>query len=114
MTTQCDIMSDENCACANEIRQYTEDNYLSLDISSTITSFVLSNDITDLHHVTHLRRQKFNQTAFVFHSFEVLNQLLQQCTARTVWCDSVIRSASIIKLVSVLFGKCTTLVVMKY
>ena len=40
-----------------------------------------------------------------------LNQLLQLCTACTAWSDSVIRSASVIKLVSVLFGKCTTLVV---
>ena len=42
------------------------------------------------------------------------NQLLQLCTARIAWSDSVIRSASIIKLVSVLFGKCTTLVVTKF
>ena len=41
------------------------------------------------------------------------NQLLQQCTARTACSDSVIRSASVIKLVSVLFSKCTTLVVTK-
>ena len=50
------------------------------------------------------------------------NQLLQLCTARTAWSDSVIRSEtsliteldrSVIKLVSVLFGKCTTLVITK-
>ena len=41
------------------------------------------------------------------------NQLLQLCTARTAWSDSVISSALVIKLVSVLFGKCTTLVVTK-
>ena len=38
------------------------------------------------------------------------NQLLQLCTARTPWSDSVNRSASsdsVTKLVSVLFGKCT-------
>ena len=35
------------------------------------------------------------------------NQLLQLCTARTAWSDSVI------KLVLVLFGKCTTLVITK-
>ena len=34
-------------------------------------------------------------------------------TARTVWSDLVITSDSVIKLVSVLFGKCTTLVVRK-
>ena len=33
------------------------------------------------------------------------NQLMQLCTARTAWSDSVIRSDSVIKLV---FGKCTT------
>ena len=65
-----------------------------------------------------------------------INQLLQLCTARTAWSDSVIRSKtslitesdlasvrsnrtsprsdSVIKLVSVLFGKCTTLVITKY
>ena len=58
-----------------------------------------------------------------------LNQLLQLCTARTAWSDSdqavrtvhscnswwlaLLWSDSVIKLVSVLFGKCTTLVVTK-
>ena len=58
------------------------------------------------------------------------NQLLQLCTARTVWSelDEAVRtvhscnswwlgplwSDSVIKLVSVLFGKCTTLVVTKF
>ena len=44
------------------------------------------------------------------------NQLLQLCTARTAWSDTVVspfRSASVIKLVSVFFGKCTILVVSK-
>ena len=50
------------------------------------------------------------------------NQLLQLCTAPTAWSDSVIRSEtslitessdSVMKLVSVLFGKCTTLVITK-
>ena len=57
------------------------------------------------------------------------NQLLQLCTARTAWSESdqavrtvhscnswwlaLLWSDSVIKLVSVLFGKCTTLVVMK-
>ena len=61
--------------------------------------------------------------------FNTRNQLLQLCTARTDWSDSVIRSEtsfitesyrigptrsdSVIKLVSVLFGKCTTLVITK-
>ena len=40
-------------------------------------------------------------------------QLLQICKAHTALSDSVIRSAAVIKLVSVLFGKCTTLVAMK-
>ena len=51
----------------------------------------------------------------------LLNQLMQQCTARTAWSDSnklnyrigPKRSYSVIKLVSVLFGKCTTLVITK-
>ena len=38
------------------------------------------------------------------------NQLLQLCTASTAWSNSVIMSDSVIKLVAVLFGKCTTLV----
>ena len=58
------------------------------------------------------------------------NQLLLLCTARTAWSESdqavwavhscnkwwlgPLRSDSVIKLVSVLFGKCTTLVVMKF
>ena len=33
------------------------------------------------------------------------NQLLQLCMAHTAWDDSIIRSDSVIKLVSVLFGK---------
>ena len=41
------------------------------------------------------------------------NQLLQLCTARTAWSNSVIKLASVIKLVLILFGKCTTLLVMK-
>ena len=41
----------------------------------------------------------------------VVTHLLQLCTARTAWSDSVIRSDSVIQHVSVLFGKCTTLVV---
>ena len=41
------------------------------------------------------------------------NQLLQLCMARTAWSASVIRSNSVIKLVSVLFCKCTTLVAKK-
>ena len=56
-----------------------------------------------------------------------INQLMQLCTARTAWSDSdqavwAVHSCnswcleplwfdSVIKLVSVLFGKCTTLVV---
>ena len=36
------------------------------------------------------------------------HQLMQLCTARTAWSDSVI------KLVSVLFGKCTNLLVTKF
>ena len=40
-----------------------------------------------------------------------LTQLLQLCMARTALSDLVIRSESVVKLVSVLFGKCTTLVV---
>ena len=59
----------------------------------------------------------------------VANQLLQLCTARTAWSESdhavrtvhscnswrlaLLWSDSVIKLVSVLFGKCTTLVVTK-
>ena len=43
-----------------------------------------------------------------------INQILQLCMARTASSDSVIRSASVIKLVSVLFGKCTTLVATKF
>ena len=39
--------------------------------------------------------------------------IMQLCTAGTAGYDSVIRSASVIQLVSVLFGKCTTLVLMK-
>ena len=55
------------------------------------------------------------------------NQLMQLCTARTAWsksdqavhrCNSrrlgLLWSDSVIKLVSVLFGKCTTLVVTKF
>ena len=42
------------------------------------------------------------------------NQLLQLCTAHTAWSDLVIRSASVMKLLSVLFGKCTNLVGTKY
>ena len=45
--------------------------------------------------------------------FIVSNQLLQLCTARTIWSVSVIRSDSVIKFVSVRFGKCTTNVVTK-
>ena len=44
---------------------------------------------------------------------KVGNQLLQLCMARTAWSDSVTRSASVIKLVLVHFGKCTILVVTK-
>ena len=44
---------------------------------------------------------------------DLFNQLSQLCTVRIAWSDSVIRSVSVIKLVSVLFGKCTTLVVTK-
>ena len=65
----------------------------------------------------------FENTALDVHSVKTditlkeSNQLLQLCTARTAWSYSLIRSASVIrfasviKLVSDLFGKCTTLVV---
>ena len=41
------------------------------------------------------------------------NQILQLSTASTARSELVLRFDSVIKLVSVLFGKCTTLVVTK-
>ena len=72
---------------------------------------------------------KPGQIFVIYWAKQVKNQLLQLCTARTAWSESdqavrtvhscnslwlaLLWSDSVIKLVSVLFGECTTLVVTK-
>ena len=65
---------------------------------------------SNLHSILTKKKKQKKKNDGIAASYISRNQLLQLCTARTAWSDSVNRSASpdsVTKLVSVLFGKCT-------
>ena len=84
--------------------------FISVNMSHLYISRSFFFKIKSSQHFNKKKKKKKKKTDGTAASYISRNQLLQLCTARTAWSDSVNRSASsdsVTKLVSVLFGKCT-------